>query len=318
MRNEVFKKISQNRKRYLIENSRIEISNEERFEGPGAKMERPVIKSHSSSGKKNIPMGLGIANSVTQFVIKQFENAKNNFPLENIKEKMDKIGAIRRQKLQSVNKKISKGSEKVFESFVSYSDRFFEDRFEEIDEGKPNINAFVLQTSGSKQMVWEFADTKTHKDFLPSFSDSYLGYFLKKIKNVFVNNWKKIIFFLEFDGALLELSQDIPTSTGTFSNNAKMIEKEESRIVSSVLFVFDTVRNKKTTIQKKYVAKIGTRLHETVNQIKVSLFNKSNSNDFVKVKTSFGYRLTKFMSLTLYRKVFSDVNRFTIGDFHFL
>ncbi len=320
MRNEVFKKISQNRKRYLIENSRIEVSKEKPVGKPRTKKKRSGVKSPFLSVKTSTSIGSGIADSVSRFVTKKVDNGKINFAIDSIKEKMQKIGAFRRLKLQSANRKLSKGSEKIFDSFVNYSDRFFEDRFVKVDEDNPTLKSFALQSVSSTQMVWEFADTKTHVGYLPPFRESYLGYFMKKIRNSFIRNWRKFIFSLELDGVLLELTQSNKSSITASGNNPNTIEiKDDMPLTIKPVAKYNSTKNRISTSKEKRVGRIVNRLAKALNYERFCSLNKTVTKYLVEFKKSFKDRHSKNKSVRFQQMMFSEINRFimTVSSFLF-
>jgi len=313
MRNEIFKKISQNRKRYLAENSLIEISNDKPKDKPGSANDRPGTTSPSTSAKTSLTLGSGLTNSVTRFVIKKFEDARSNFPFDNIRDKMEKIGAVRRQKLQSANRKLTKGSEKIFENFVNYSDRFFEDRFVNVNETDPDLKSFALQTVGSPQLVWEFSDSKMQEGFFPPFHKSHLGYMIKKIENSFVRNWKKIIFSLELDGLLLEVGRAKLSSIKTSGKHIKIaVNKSNSSFNEKAFAKYDSIENRRSIPKKKRVDRIINRLEKAMNQVSVHFPVKIDSNISVKPRNQSAGLLSN-KSVSLHRKIFTDINRFIVG-----
>ncbi len=208
MRNEIYEKISQSRKRYLSELNQKEHQNEIRKE----KTSEAVEKAKSTFDPESITVQVGewVKSKNLKWEIKnRFVNLFQKIPLEGIRERLNKLSNGIQQKLRGTNQKITAHSDKFMEGFVSYSNRIFEDRFESTDIDNPNLNALILQTNSSRQIVWEFADVNSNQYLLPTFSESQLGYFLKKIENAIIRSWKNFRFSIEFDGASLEYIDEV-------------------------------------------------------------------------------------------------------------
>lgn len=319
MRNEVFKKISQNRKRYLIENSRIETRKEVQLEETQTTVKKSKTISPYLSEKATIPKGLGISDSVTQIVRKKLEEVKWNFPFENITKKMKEISFKRHQKLRSANRKLLKGLEKMLENFVSYSNRLFEDRYITVDSNNPNINSIVLQTNETKQLIWEFADDKTHRNIIPSFHESQLGYLLNKLENMLSRIWKKTIYSLEIDGVLLELQHKKNSSTETSNKNTNAIEiKHDTSALKRVLLASSFVNYYENVSRKKHIAKIGEGISPGKDLNKNNYIGQSVSNSLTKLRNRFGYLSKKLKSIILYRNAILDLNKISAKYLHFM
>lgn len=250
MRNEIFEKISQSRKRYLTELNQQNNYKETVKEKPAEAIEQstPIVRVKSASFQFE---------SLKQFMIINGE-IKNKLgivlkkiPIEGIKGKLSKLTEGLQQRLRRSNERFSSNSDKLMEGFVSYSNRIFEDRYERIDTENPNMKALVLQLESSRYMSWEFADPLTHRDFIPAYSDSRLGELLNRIEKVVVRGWKNFIFSLELDGASLEFSDEIRTKS--FLNEKKIIDVEEAQIdVEQEIINFSSISEQKLEIEEKY------------------------------------------------------------------
>jgi hypothetical protein len=207
MRNEIYEKISQSRKRYLSELNKKEYQKET----PKEKASKAVVKENFSIDPESIIVKLGewVKSENLKWEIKnRFMIAFRKIPLEGIKGKLNKLSVGIQRKFKRVNQKFTSHSDKFTENFVSYSNRIFEDRYERVDLENQNTNGLVMQTPISNQIVWEFADPVTHQDFLPTFAESLLGELIEKAKNHVINVWRSFVFSLAFDGAMLECRND--------------------------------------------------------------------------------------------------------------
>ena len=208
MRNEIYEKISQSRKRYLSElnqeNRQNEILREKSSEGIGKA--KSIIEPESTS----VQLGEWVKSKNIKLEIKnRFANNLNKIPIKGIKGKLYKLSNRIQHKLKRANQKLTSRSDGFMEGFVSYSNRIFEDRYEGTDNGNPIVNALVLPTNSSRQIVWEFTETTSNQYLLPPFSESQLGYYLKKAKDTFIRIWKNFRFSIEFEGASLEYEDEV-------------------------------------------------------------------------------------------------------------
>ncbi len=210
MRNEIYEKISQSRKRYLAELNQKNHQNEVPEEKPLEPFKKPKSKSKADIESMNFQL-MEYWRSVEPNwgISAKLKEAFQRTRFEGFNEKLGKLATGLKRKLRKANQRFSSSSDKFVESFVIYSNRIFEDRYESVDPEKPDMNGLTLQTASSRQMVWEFEDTCKDQEFLPPFSESQLGYFLKKIENTFIKTWKHFRFSIEFDGASLEYVDEV-------------------------------------------------------------------------------------------------------------
>ncbi|NOX45989.1 MAG: hypothetical protein GXO89_03305, partial [Chlorobi bacterium] len=169
MGNEVYKKISQSRKRYLAE---LNQKNHQNNEIPKEKPFEPVKKPKSKSKADIESMIFQLMESWQSVkpnwgISAKLREAFHRTPFEGINEKLGKLTTGLKRKLKKANQRFSSSSDKFMEGFVIYSNRIFEDRYERVDPEKPDMNGLTLQTASSRQMVWEFEDTGKDQEFLP-------------------------------------------------------------------------------------------------------------------------------------------------------
>jgi hypothetical protein len=256
MRNEIYEKISQSRKRYLSELNQ----KEHQSEIPQEKPSEDVAKEKSTIDTESITIQLGewVKSKNLKWEIKNsFLNTFKKIPLEGIKEKLNKLSNGIQQKLMRTNQKFTSRSDKFMEGFVSYSNRIFEDRYESTDVENSNMGAFKLQTTSSRQIVWELEDTGKNQEFIPPFSESQLGYFLKRIENTFIKAWKNFRFSIEFDGASLEYVNE--TGNEPMRDERKQIKFVQiSEIKDTILYVpmMDGIQKQSNRIGNKLQGKL--------------------------------------------------------------
>lgn len=150
MRNEIFEKISQNRKRFY----------EEHFKSSSTLTEsNPEICKERETNK-----------GLSEFLSK---NKKITFP--DIKFDLVKIRGINKEKLkrfstsirncfalfqhnmQKVNQNINNRTERMTQGFYNLSSGIFEDRYEDVAITDIKRGVVVMQTVQAREMVWEFA-----------------------------------------------------------------------------------------------------------------------------------------------------------------
>lgn len=208
MRNEIYEKISQSRKRYLSELNQENRQNEILGENPSEVIENE--KSTIETESISIQFSEWVKSKNIKWEIKnRFVNNLNKIPIKGIKEKLNKLSDGIQHKLKRANQKLTSHSDEFMEGFVRYSNRIFEDRVESTEDGNPIINALVLPTNLSRQIVWEFAETTSNQNLFTPFLESQLGYFLKKTKDTFIRTWKNFRFSIEFEGASLEYEDEV-------------------------------------------------------------------------------------------------------------
>jgi hypothetical protein len=196
MRNEIFKQIQQNRKRYYAELSSMHINPEnEKQESKGHKAYKP-------------------ANNVNAVKIKmpsvKIDKEKT---IKSITQKAEKINSgLKRifqpvsNQLSDVNSKIANHGQKLSDEFYKLSSSLFEDQFQEVQIQENGKQTMVLNLVKTKQLVWDFElDGQEVKIEGISVIDRMVD-FKNKLKKGLKKIYFQTVLFFELDPGIEEMN----------------------------------------------------------------------------------------------------------------
>ena len=195
MRNEIFEKISQSRKRFY----------EEHLKSSSTLTEsNPEICKERETGK-----------GLSDFLSK---NKKINFP--DMKFDLVKIRGINKEKfrrlsinirncfalfqhnMQKVNQNINNRTERMTQEFYNLSSGIFEDRYDDVAITDTKRGVVVMQTVQAREMVWEFAYPVKLNISGDATINEKINLTVFNIKGLVRKAFREFRLFWEYDGAI--------------------------------------------------------------------------------------------------------------------
>ena len=195
MRNEIFEKISQSRKRFYEEHFNSSLT----------------LTEYNPEICKKIETGKGLSDFLSK-------NKKNTVP--DMKFDLVKIRGINKEKLrrlstsirnclallqhnmQKVNQNINNRTERMAQGFYNLSSGIFEDRYEDVTITDTNRGVVVMQTVQAREMVWEFAyPVKLNISGGETINDK-INLTVFKVKGLVRKAFREFRLFWEYDDAI--------------------------------------------------------------------------------------------------------------------
>lgn len=199
MRNEIFKQIQQNRKRYYAELSQHQVKNENALkEQPKDVHANPQVASEPYSFQfPSIPVDKEKLKKVLiERTTKMNSGLKKLFrPVSN--------------QMNSVNSQINKKSQKLSDDFYRFSSSFFEDRFDQAQIQDNRSNTHIINLVISRQLEWELnwetAEDVSKEDGFVNWAETIQQQLKKRIRNWYHNT----ILFFEYDPGIVAMNEKL-------------------------------------------------------------------------------------------------------------
>ncbi|MCD4790465.1 MAG: hypothetical protein K8R37_10730 [Bacteroidales bacterium] len=195
MRNEIFEKISQNRKRFY----------EEHFKSSSTLTEsNPEISKEKKTGKSL--SGILSKNKKITVPDMKFDLVKvrgiNKEKLKRFSTSIRNCFALFQHNMQKVNQNINNRTERITQGFYNLSSGIFEDRYEDVAITDIKRGAMVMQTVQAREMVWEFAyPVKLNISGDETINDK-INLAIIKIKGLVRKAFREFRLFWEYDDAI--------------------------------------------------------------------------------------------------------------------
>ena len=195
MRNEIFEKISQNRKRFY----------EEHFKSSSTLTEsNPEISKEKKTGKSL--SGILSKNKKITVPDMKFDLVKirgiNKEKLKRFSTSIRNCFALFQHNMQKVNQNINNRTERITQGFYNLSSGIFEDRYEDVAITDIKRGAMVMQTVQAREMVWEFAyPVKLNISGDETINDK-INFAIIKIKGLVRKAFREFRLFWEYDDAI--------------------------------------------------------------------------------------------------------------------
>ncbi len=195
MRNEIFEKISQNRKRFYEEH--LKSSSTLTESNPEISKEKKTGKSLSGILSKNkkitvpdMKFDLVKVRGINKEKLKRFSTSIRN------------CFALFQHNMQKVNQNINNRTERITQGFYNLSSGIFEDRYEDVAITDIKRGAMVMQTVQAREMVWEFAyPVKLNISGDETINDK-INLAIIKIKGLVRKAFREFRLFWEYDDAI--------------------------------------------------------------------------------------------------------------------
>ena len=214
MRNEIFEKISQSRKRFYAEHLKPSSTLTENNQEIGK--ERKTNKDLSeflSKNKKN-------TSSDMKFDLVKIR-AINKEKLKRFSTSIRNCFALFQHNMQKVNQNINNRTERMAQGFYNLSSGMFEDSYEDVAITDIKRGVVVMQTVQAREMVWEFAyPVKSNISGDETINDK-INLTIIKIKGLVRKAVREFRLFWEYDGAI---------DSEPESNRVKAPEIKEKRL----------------------------------------------------------------------------------------
>ncbi|MBC8489954.1 MAG: hypothetical protein H8D45_28385 [Bacteroidetes bacterium] len=195
MRNEIFEKISQSRKRFYEEH----------------------LKSSSTLTESNLEIckeretGKGLSdflskNKKINFPDMKFDLVKirgiNNEKLTRLSTSIRKCFALFQHNMQKVNQNINNRTERMTQGFYNLSSGIFEDRYDDVAITDTKRGVVVMQTVQAREMVWEFAYPVKLNISGDATINEKINLTVFNIKGLVRKAFREFRLFWEYDGAI--------------------------------------------------------------------------------------------------------------------
>lgn len=263
MSSEVYKKISQSRRRYLSELNQVQKKNIQ----PGNKANENIEKAESL--KVNNHPKLQLSSAINTFanqirIGKRIRNILQNFPVEEMKGFINKRYYLLQKWIFANNQRFSGRSERLMDNFVNYSNRIFEDRYENPNHDNANLRLSALCQNHSSQVVREIEDAMQTDNFLTEFSESRLSEILDRARREFLKIWNNIIFSIEFESETIDFQTDIETIQK--AKEKKLILNNEPVLIKSNITDYKSFLTANINIENATEVDVEKRL-QTINSV---------------------------------------------------